>query len=322
MRIVVLDGYCLNPGDLSWEELESLGDCTVHDRTSAEDTVSRSADAVIILTNKTVLDKDTIAQLPKLKYIGVLATGHNVVDTGAADEHGVIVTNVPEYATASVVQSVFAHVLHFYGRVAEHGVSVREGKWTSSKDFCFWEYPLQELAGKTMGIVGFGRIGSAVARVALALGTNVLAYNPSEPTDVPDGVAMTDLDSLFRESDIVSLHCPLTEASLGFVNAELLGKMKQTAFLVNTGRGPLVDESALAGALNEGRLAGAGIDVLVEEPPPPDCPLLSASNCFITPHIAWATHGARERLMQTAVGNVKAFLDGNSTNVVNGLAAS
>jgi len=318
MRIVVLDGHTLNPGDLSWAELQSLGDCTIYDRTLPAETLERAQGAEILLTNKTVLNKEVIAQLPSLKYIGVLATGYNVVDTVAAAHHGVWVTNVPAYSTNSVTQMVFAHILHFTNHVAEHSTSVRKGNWCTSKDFCYWETPLIELAGKTLGIVGLGKIGSAVATAALAFNMRVLAYNRSVPPVVPEGVIMTDLESVFRQSDIVSLHCPLNEQNQKFVNAALLGLMKSTAFFVNTSRGPLIDETALADALNQGRIAGAGIDVLSKEQPSPDCPLLTAKNCSITPHIAWATRSARERLMRIAVDNLKAFLRNDRVNVVNG----
>jgi len=317
MQIVVLDGYALNPGDLSWQGLESLGSCTIHDRTPAEHTVGRAKDAEIILTNKTVLGEDEIAQLPELKYIGVLATGYNVVDTEAARRREIPVTNVPEYGTASVAQMVFAHVLHFCHHVAEHGASTREGAWSESRDFCFWNYPLVELQGKTMGIVGIGRIGATVAKLAAAFGMDVLAYDPMQPESVPEGVVMTDLESVFGKGDFVSLHCPLTPQNQGLVNAELLGHMKPSAFLINTSRGPLIDEAALADALNSGGIAGAGLDVLAKEPPSADCPLLKAKNCSITPHIAWATYDARKRLMDVAVGNVAAFLNGGAVNVVN-----
>lgn len=317
MRIVVLDGHTLNPGDLSWAELQSLGDCTIYDRTPPAETIERAQGAEILLTNKTVLNKEIIAKLPCLKYIGVLATGYNVVDTVAAAHHGVWVTNVPAYSTNSVTQMVFAHILHFTNHVAEHSTSVRKGNWCTSKDFCYWETPLMELAGKTMGIVGLGKIGSAVATAARAFGMRVLAHNRSMPSVVPEGIVMTDLESVFRQSNIVSLHCPLNKQNQGFVNAALLSQMKSTAFFVNTSRGPLIDEAALADALNQGRIAGAGIDVLSKEPPSPDCPLLTAKNCFITPHIAWATRDARERLMRIAVDNLKAFQRNERVNVVN-----
>ena len=318
MKIVVLDGYTLNPGDLSWDDLRALGECDIYDRTALEETVARSQGTDILLTNKTVLDADIIAQLPDLKYVGVLATGYNVVDVKATTARGIPVTNVPEYSTQSVVQMVFAHILNHYNHVAEHSTGVHGGKWCRSEDFAYWDYPLFELLGKTLGIVGFGKIGSSVADVALAFGMNVLAYNPSERSDVPEGVIMTDLDSVFEKSDIVTLHCPLTDKSKGFVNAKMLGTMKSSAFLVNTSRGPVIDEQALADALNEGRIAGAGLDVLCKEPADPDCPLLKASNCYVTPHIAWATYGARLRLINVATDNIKAFLDGENVNVVNG----
>ena len=318
MRIVVLDGHTLNPGDLSWEELQALGECTIHERTPAEETVKRSANAEIVITNKTVLDADVISQLPNLKYIGVLATGYNVVDIDVAAQRGIPVTNVPEYGTGSVTQMVFAHILHFYNRVAEHSKSVCEGNWSRSKDFCFWDHPLVELQGKTLGIVGLGKIGSAVATSALAFGMDVLAHDPLKRSSMREGIVMVDLDTVFQKSDVISLHCPQTEHNLGFVNAELLGQMKPHSFLVNTSRGPLIDEIALTEALNQERIAGAGLDVLTEEPPSPNCPLLTAKNCFITPHIAWATHGARKRLLDVAVGNLNAFLTGDKLNLVNG----
>jgi glycerate dehydrogenase len=281
--------------------------------------VSRSQGAEILLTNKTVLDAAVIEQLPDLKYIGVLATGYNVVDAEAAARRGIPVANVPEYGTRSVSQMVFAHILHFCNHVAEHAASVRGGSWSRSADFCFWEYPLIELVDKTLGVVGLGRIGSAVASTGVVFGMKVLACDPAVASAAVQGVVMTDLDTVFRESDFVTLHCPQTEETKGFVDAELLALMKPSAFLVNTSRGALVEGAALAEALNEGRIAGAGLDVLPEEPPPPHSPLLMAKNCFITPHIAWATRAARERLMKTTVENVRAFLRGESMNVVNGV---
>jgi len=319
MRIVVLDGYTLNPGDLSWAGLQALGDCDIYDRTTPSETVERAHHAEILLTNKTPLGQGIIRQLPELKYIGVLATGYNVVDVEAAAASGVPVTNVPEYGTGSVVQMVFAHILNFCNHVAEHSASVHQGEWCRSKDFCFWQYPLVELQGKTMGIVGLGRIGSAVATAALAFGMRVMAHNRSVPQHIPVGVVLADLDRVFAESDVVSLHCPLTPENHGFVNSRLLATIKPTAFLVNTSRGALINEQDLADALNRGIIGGAGLDVLVKEPPSPDCPLLNAKHCFITPHIAWATLGARERLMNAAIENIKAFLRGDSQNVVNGV---
>ncbi|MBN2012604.1 D-2-hydroxyacid dehydrogenase [candidate division KSB1 bacterium] len=319
MRIVVLDGYTLNPGDLSWAELEALGECAIYDRTPVELVFSRSVDTEILLTNKTVIQKQLIDQLPALKYIGVLATGYNVVDINAAAARGIPVTNVPTYGTDSVVQMVFAHLLHFCRRIAEHSAGVRESRWTNSNDFCYWDYPLIEITDLTMGIVGLGRIGTAVAHIASAFGMKVIAYDPMVTISEMTDVEMTDLQSLFRISDVVSLHCPLTRENQSFVNDELLGLMKPTTFLINTSRGQLIDESALADALNNSIIAGAGLDVLVTEPPASDNPLLTARNCFITPHIAWATRAARSRLMNTATANVKAFLRGELVNVVNGI---
>lgn len=316
MKIVVLDGYTLNPGDLSWEDLESLGECVVYDRTPPDEVLTRSRGAAILLTNKVVLDRGTMAQLPELKYIGVLATGYNIVDVEAARECGVVVTNVPAYSTSSVVQMAFAHLLNLCLHVAQHSERVRSGKWGASKDFCFWEYPLVELAGLTMGIVGFGRIGRGVARVASAFGMEVLVFDPLVDVASVEGAVPVDLETVFTESDVVSLHCPLTEQNRGFVNARLLSLMKKSAFLINTSRGPVIDEAALADALNQERIAGAGLDVLTEEPPV-DSPLLQAKNCFLTPHIAWATGAARVRLMHAVVENVKAFLRGEALNVVN-----
>jgi glycerate dehydrogenase len=319
MRIVVLDGYTLNPGDLSWQQFESLGECVVYDRTPVGETVARSMGAEMLFTNKTALTSDMISQLPDLDYIGVLATGYNVVAIEAAAERQIPVTNVPEYGTQSVAQMVFAHLLNFSNHVAEHSASVKRGAWSQSKDFCFWEHPLMELSGRTMGIVGLGRIGAAVATAASAFGMDVLAHDPMLDSDRRHGIVLTDLKTVFRDSDVVSLHCPLTEHNQGFVNAELLGLMKQDAFLINTSRGPLVDETALADALNQGTIAGAGIDVLAEEPPAADCPLLTANNCYLTPHIAWATLEARRRLLRTAFENAEAFLHGNRIHVVNGV---
>jgi glycerate dehydrogenase len=319
MRIVVLDGHTLNPGDLSWESLAALGELTVHERTPAAEIVARAAGAGILLTNKTPLTGETLGRLPELRYIGVLATGYNVVDTQAAAARGIPVTNVPEYGTASVVQLVFAHLLNFCNHAAEHVASVRAGAWSRSPDFCFWEHPLVELSGLTLGIVGAGRIGSAVARVAEAFGMRVLVSGRPGGRQEAGGFPRTDLQTLFRESDVVSLHCPLTEETRGLVNRDLLGCMKPGAFLINTSRGPLVVEADLAAALNEGVIGGAGLDVLGTEPPAPDNPLLNARNCYITPHIAWATLAARRRLIQTACENVRAFLAGQPIHVVNGL---
>jgi glycerate dehydrogenase len=316
MRIVVLDGYALNPGDLSWTSLEALGPCTIHDRTAPADVVARAADREIVLTNKTVLLRETIEQLPRLRYIGVLATGYNIVDVEAARRRNVVVTNVPSYAESSVPQLVFGHLLNLTLHVAEHGQGVAKGRWTGAKDFCYWDSPLVELAGLTMGIVGFGRIGRATAKVARALGMTVIAYDVAVPPERPEGVRFVELDDLFRQSDVVSLHCPLTPATANLVDARRLALMKPSAYLINTSRGPLVDEGALAEALAAGRLAGAGLDVLSLEPPPADNLLLAAKNCCITPHIAWATCAARQRLLDAVVANVRAFLAGRPQNVV------
>ncbi len=321
MKIVVLDGHALNPGDLSWKGLEELGDCTVHARTPAAQVVERAAGAQIVLTNKSLLPRQAIEALPKLRYIGVQATGYNVVDAEAARERGVVVTNVPGYSTPSVAQMVMALLLEMTQQVGHHAELVRRGRWSESPDFCFWDRPLVELEGLTMGIVGFGAIGRRVALLARAFGMRVLVHtrHPENYRQMPEGreVEFVDLDSLFRESDAVSLHCPLTPQTQGLVDAARLAQRKRSALLINTGRGPLVDEAALAAALNEGRLAGAGLDVLSVEPPPADNPLLQAKNCFITPHIAWATRAARERLLATVVENVRAFLAGKPQNVVN-----
>ncbi len=317
MNIVVLDAYTLNPGDLSWAELEALGPCALYDRTPPESRVERASGSQIVLTNKTVLSRQVIEQLPKLRYIGVLATGYNVVDTVAARERNVPVSNVPTYGSASVAQMVFAHLLNLTQRVGGHAHSVRAGDWTRCPDFCYWKHPLVELAGLTMGLIGFGRIGRTVATIARSFGMNVLAHDVTVPTDAPEGVRFMELEELFRQSDVVSLHCPLTPETQHVVDARSLAWMKPTAMLINTSRGPLVDEQALADALNCGRVAAAGLDVLSEEPPVSTNPLLGAKNCFITPHIAWATRAARQRLLDMAVENVRAFLNGRPQNVVN-----
>ncbi len=317
MRIVVLDGYTLNPGDLSWGRLEALGDCSVYDRTALEDIVERAGDAEIVLTNKTVLSADVIRHLMRLRYIGVLATGYNVVDVEAANERGIPVTNVPSYGTTSVAQMVFAHLLNLTQHVAHHARTVRDGRWAACPDFCYWDMPLLELAGLTLGIVGFGRIGRAVAGLAQAFGMKVIVHDVIVPAEMPEGCRMVELEDVFREADVLSLHCPLTPRTGKLVNAERLALMKPTAFLINTSRGPLIDEPALADALNAGRLAGAGLDVLSAEPPAADNPLLKAKNCYITPHIAWATRSARQRLLSIAIDNVAAFIAGRPQNVVN-----
>ena len=316
-RIVVLDGYTLNPGDLSWEGLEALGSCTVYDRSAPEETVARAEGAEIVITNKTELSAEVISRLADLKYIGVLATGYNVVDIEAARSRGILVANVPAYSTMSVAQMVFAHLLNLAVHVGRHAQTVSGGKWSSCPDFCYWDTPLIELAGLTMGIVGFGRIGRAAANAALAFGMKVIAYDIAAPADMPEGCRLVELDDLFRESDVVSLHCPLTSENKGIVNEQRLAMMKDTAFMINTSRGPLVDERALAQALNSGQIAGAGLDVLTSEPPEKDNPLLGAKNCFITPHISWASGAARARLLKAAIENVAAFIAGKPQNIVN-----
>lgn len=318
MRIVVLDGYTLNPGDLRWDPLSALGELTVHERTPRAAIVSRSREAPILLTNKTPVTGDAIAALPGLRYIGVLATGYNIVDVGAARARGITVTNVPSYATMSVAQAVFAHLFMLTHRMGHHTDAVRQGRWSDAADFSFRDFPLVELSGQTMGIVGFGRIGRAVGDAARAFGMEVLASRGAPEGELPSWVRRASLEELFTMSDVVSLHCPLTPATTGLVNRERLALMKPVAYLINTSRGPLVDEGALAEALNTGRIAGAGLDVLSVEPPPRDNPLLSAKNCFITPHFAWATVAARARLLQEAADNVKAFLAGKERNGVPG----
>jgi glycerate dehydrogenase len=315
MNIVVLDGYTLNPGDLSWDELQSLGPCAIYDRTLPADVAHRAADAGILLTNKTELTGSQIQNLPRLKYIGVLATGVNVVDLAAASARGIPVTNVPAYGTKSVAQMTFALLLELAHHTGHHARTVSEGRWAHSTDWCYWDFPLIELDGLTLGVVGFGRIGRAVAELGVAFGMKVLAFDRTVKV-APPFVRFVELDALFRESDIVSLHCPLTPETAELVNAQRLALMKPTGFLLNTSRGPLVDERALAEALNSGRIAGAAMDVLSKEPPSADNPLLTAKNCIITPHLAWATRAARSRLMKIAVENVRAFLQGRPQNVV------
>jgi glycerate dehydrogenase len=318
MKIVELDGYAANPGDLSWDGLKQLGELTVYDRTAPQDVLERARGAQVILTNKVLITAELMDQLPELRYIGVLATGYNVVDIPAARKHGIVVTNIPAYSTMSVAQMVMAHLLNITNRVALHSEAVKQGEWQNCKDFTFSLTPQTELDGKTFGIVGLGNTGLATARIAQSLGMLVLAYSSKSPKVLREmGIEKAEsYEQLFRQADVLSLHCPLTEETRYLVNAERLSLMKPTAILINTGRGPLVDEAALAQALNEGRIMAAGVDVLEEEPPRKGSPLIGAQNCFITPHIAWATKAARERLMNIAVANVKAFQEGNPQNVV------
>lgn len=317
MKIVVLDGFTLNPGDLSWDDLRRLGACEIHDRTPPGQVLPRAAGANIVLTNKTVLTRAQILALGDLNYIGVLATGYNIVDVAAARERSIPVTNVPTYGTRSVAQHTLALLLELTQHAGHHAQSTREGRWAACPDFCYWDSPLVELEGLTLGVVGFGRIGRAVAHLAGAFGMKRLAHSRSTPVEPPPDIRFVDLDELFAESDVVSLHCPLTEQTRHLVNRERLARMKPTAFLLNTSRGPLIDEAALAEALESGRIAGAAVDVLSSEPPVAGNPLLQASNCLVTPHIAWATRAARARLLGTAVSNVRAFLAGKPENVVN-----
>jgi glycerate dehydrogenase len=317
MQIVVLDGHTLNPGDLSWRELEALGSCTVHDRTPPDRVIERAANADIVLTNKTPLTAGQIAALPNLKYIGVLATGFNIVDVQAARGRGIPVANVPTYGTRSVAQMTLALLLELTQHVGHHAETVRNGRWTSSPDFCYWDSPLVELDGLTLGILGFGRIGQSVGELARAFGMTTVCHTRNPDAVLPETVTRVPLERLFRESDVLSLHCPLTPETQHVVNRERLSWMKPTSFLLNTSRGPLIDEAALAEALNSGTISGAGLDVLAVEPPVGENPLLTARNCLVTPHIAWATKAARSRLMQTAVSNVAAFVRGTPQNVVN-----
>ena len=317
MKIVILDGYTANPGDLSWEALEEIGEVTVYDRTRAEETVERAKDAEIVLTNKVCLRKQEIEQLSKLKYIGVLATGYNVVDLEAAKAHGIVVTNVPAYSTESVAQMVFAHLLTVTNRTEHYASQNREGKWSASPDFCYWDTQLTELAGKTFGIVGLGHIGQRVAAIAQAFGMKVAAYTSKRAEDLPAGIEKRTMDELLRESDIVSLHCPLATDTHHLINRQTLQMMKPSAILINTGRGPLVNDQDVAEALKARRLMAYCADVVSEEPPKADHPLLTCENAFITPHIAWATNEARTRLISVATENVKAFVNGKPVNVVN-----
>lgn len=316
MKIVALDGYAANPGDLSWDELKTLGDCTIYDRTAPEQVLERAAGAEILLTNKVVLTAGHMAALPELKYIGVLATGYNIVDVAAARERGIIVTNIPAYSTPSVAQMVFAHLLNIAQQVQHHAEEVRRGRWTASQDFCFWDTPLLELRGMKIGIVGLGHTGYNTARIAIGFGMDVYAYTSKSPFQLPPEIKKRELDDLFRECDVVSLHCPLTDDTRELVNARRLQLMKPGAILINTGRGPLINEQDLADALNSGTLYAAGLDVLSQEPPRADNPLLTARNCYITPHIAWASTAARERLMHILLDNVKGYLSGKVINNV------
>lgn len=317
MKIVVLDSYGMNPGDLSWDALKELGEVTIYDRTSEDEVYQRCSDADIVLTNKVVFDADTIWKLPNLKYIGVLATGYNIVDTVAACDNDIVVTNVPAYSTDSVAQLTFAHILSIANRVEHYAIENRNGRWSNNPDFVYWDTPLIELTGKTLGIVGLGLIGMKVAKMALCFGMDVFAVTSKHRKDLPEGIQKTTLDGLLATSDILSLHCPLKRETREMINATTLAKMKHGAILINTGRGPLVNENDVAEALKSGQLGAYGTDVMCQEPPSADNPLFSAPNFYSTPHIAWATFEARQRLMKTVVDNVKAFVEGKPVNVVN-----
>jgi glycerate dehydrogenase len=318
MNLVVLDGYATNPGDLDWNSFHSASSCRVYDRSSPDEVVERARNAELVLTNKTPLTADTLARLPNLRYIGVLATGTNVVDVPAARARGICVTNIPGYGTRSVAQHTLALILEATNHVGLHAAGVRDGSWSRSPDWCYWQKPLVELDGLTLGIVGYGSIGKKVAALARAFGMHIVATSRSATVHTDDGVTFLPLDRLLAESDIVSLHCPLTDDTRHLINAATLARMKSTALLINTSRGPLIAEADLADALRNQRIAGAALDVLSAEPPPADNPLLTAPNCLVTPHQAWATRAARQRLLEIAAANVRAFLAGDPQNTVGG----
>ena len=319
MKIVILDGYTANPGDYSWKELNTFGEVEIYDRTSPNEVIERAKDADMILTNKVVLKGDTLAQLPQLKYIGILATGYNIIDVDETRARGIVVSNVPAYSTDSVAQMTFAHVLNITNRIEHYANQNRKGQWSAAADFCYWDTPLCELAGKTFGIVGLGNIGQKVACIAHAFGMRVIALSSKKAEEMPEGIMKANLDELLSQSDVLSLHCPLPASTREMINSQSIEKMKQGAILVNTGRGPLVNEADVAQALADGKLAGYGADVMCSEPPKADNPLLKQPNAFITPHIAWATAEARGRLLATAIANAKAFIAGKPQNVVNAL---
>lgn len=317
MKIVELDGYGLNPGDLSWDAISKLGEFKLYDRTSQEDVVSRAKDAEVILINKVNITDEIMAQLPKLKYIGVLATGYNVVDIEAASRRGVLVSNIPAYSTDSVAQMTFAHILNMVNRVEHYADLNRKGHWSNNPDFCYWDTPLMEISGKTIGVLGLGSIGSKVARIAQDFGMDVYAFTSKSSSELPAGIQKTTIDGLLSVSDILTLHCPLTSETRELINKESLKKMKHGALLINTGRGQLVNEQDVAEALNSGQLGGYGADVMCEEPPLADNPLFAQPNAFITPHVAWATIEARTRLMNILEENLKSYIDGSPKNIVN-----
>jgi len=317
MKIVVLDGYTLNPGDLSWEGFKNLEELIMFDRTPADKVAEHIGDAEIVLTNKTPITKETLDACLGVKYIGVLATGYNVVDTDAAKEKGIPVTNIPTYGTSAVAQFVIALLLEICHNVGAHSQAVHEGRWASCADFCFWDHPLTELDGKTIGFIGFGRIGQAAAKIASAMGLRVLACDTFESDEGRQLAEYVPFEELLSRADIISLHCPLLPSTQGIINKDSISRMKDNVIILNTARGPLIEEQDLADALNSGKVSAAGLDVVSVEPIKEENPLLKAKNCFITPHIAWATGESRKRLMDIAVNNLKAFLSGNPTNVVN-----
>jgi len=317
VKIVVLDGYTENPGDLSWDQLAALGELTVYDRTPAEKITERIGDAEIVLTNKTPISRETLEACPSVKYIGVLATGYNIVDCAAAKEKGVLVTNIPSYGTEAVGQFAIAMLLEICHHIGHHNNAVHEGRWENNDDWCFWDYPLIELSGKTLGIIGFGRIGQVTGRIAKAMGMKVLAYDRFENESGREIAKYTDMDTLLRTSDVIALHCPLFPETEGIINKTTIAKMKDGVIIINNSRGQLIVEQDLADALNSGKVYAAAVDVVSSEPIKGDNPLLHAKNCIITPHISWASKESRQRLMDIAVENLKQYLDGTPVNVVN-----
>ena len=317
MKIVILDAYTVDQGELTWDGLKELAEVEVYERTAPDEVIARCKGAEMVLTNKVVLDASILNMLPRLQYIGVLATGYNVVDLEVASRQNIVVTNIPAYSTESVAQMVFCHLLNIVSHVDYYAIENRSGRWTNSPDFCYLDHDLFELNGKKMGIIGLGNTGMATARIAAGFGLQVLAYTSKDEDNLPFGIMKADLDTIFEQCDIVSLHCPLTEETKHLVNAERLANMKSTAILINTGRGPLVNDQDVADALNNDQIAAYGADVLTTEPAPADNPLLSAKNCYLTPHIAWATGAARQRLVSILIDNIKAFANGTPKNVVN-----
>lgn len=317
MKIVVMDGKGVNPGDMSWKQIQQFGELIVYERTASEEIIDHVGDAEIVLTNKTVFDEDTIAKLKNVKYIGVLATGYNVVDLKAASKRGIVVTNIPAYSTDSVAQMTFAHILNVTNHVDHYARASRDGEWSRCPDFCYWDKPLVELAGKTIGIIGLGNIGMKVANIALNFDMNVIAYTSKEPKEIPNGINKASIDNILSDSDIISLHCPLTKQTRELINKDSIAKMKRGVIVVNTGRGPLVNEEDVANALHNGLIGAYCADVMCSEPPSADNPLFVEQNAYITPHVAWASKEARIRLMDIAEKNIHSFLSGKPINVVN-----